>query len=188
MPRCLAVILLILPFPMWMLAEETSAPLPPIQWEWHGKLGAHRYNDEIEAHPGTAPMYGWMFGYRFSERSLIGIAAAVAAYKIRFLGVTFEEDAASVLLVYRRYWRVDQRFQPYVDIGGGWSEPVLGYDSGARGAFTLSLGGIWRGNSGWGVGIENRGVAWAQDDTFIFDGDETIVGSSEWSLSLFRSF
>lgn len=170
-----------------LLAQGASAPLSPIRWELHGKIGTQRYHNEMSPHPGTAPMYGSLLGYRFSERSLIGVSVALAAYEFSFFGATFEEEVASILLLYRRYWRVDQRFQPYVDSGGGWSDPVLGYDSGAKGAFTVAIGVIWRPSPRWGVAVENRGGAWLQDGAFLFKGDTITVGSSELSLGLYWS-
>ena len=173
--------------PCLALAErEASAapPLPPIKWEWHLKLGTQSYLNEIDPDPGTAGMYGWVFGHRFSERSLIGVSGAIASYEIGFQ----EKNVASILLLYRRYWRVDRKFQPYLDAGAGLSDPIVGYDRGAKGAFTFAFGAIWRIIPGYGVAIESRGVSWSQDDTFLFEGSSITVASNEFSLSFYRSF
>lgn len=152
------------------------------KWESHFKVGTQSYVNEISPDPGTAGMYGLLAAYRLSPRSMIGASYAAASYRI---GVR-EEFVGTLLLFYRYSWRVDKKFRPYLDAGAGIADPILGYDSGAKGAVTFALGGAWWFNPHWGIAVESRGVSWSQDDTFLFEGSSITVGSNEFTLSLCR--
>ena len=164
-----------------LLAEE-GEPLP--SFESHFKIGVQRYGNDIDPDPGLAGLGGFFIGHRLSNRSMVGISYAAASYRLG----TQEETVSSLLLLYRYAFRVDKKTQPHVDVGVGLADPILGYDTGTKGAFTFSTGTIWRVSPPWAIAFETRAVYWSQDDTFLFEGSPVVIVSNEFTLGLCRSF
>ena len=134
------VILLFLPY--FATAEEEQSSRWK-GWEFHVKVGAQTYINGLGPDPGSAGLGGFAIGYRLSDRSVIGASYATADYEIQYLnGTSDEQQVASLLLTYKYRFRPQQNFQPYLDAGAGVADPIIGYDTGAKGALTFALGAL----------------------------------------------
>ena len=160
-------------------------------WEIHVKFGSQTYLNELDPDPGNAPLGGFLIGYNLSNRSMIGLHSASAGYQIEYLdGTTDEEYVNSFLLVYRYRFRVQKPFQPYLQVGLGASDPIIGYDTDSKPAFTFALGALWHFHDKWAISLESRGVSWSQDnaldiaEVFGAEGESTTVGSNEFTLGI----
>ena len=185
----IAVVLLFLP--SWAIAEGETKPSRWAGWESHVKFGTQTYMNELEPDPGSAGLGGFLIGYRLSDRSLIGASYGTAAYEIQYLdGTTEAKQVGSLLLTYQYRFRSQRKFQPYLDAGAGIADPIIGYDTGVKGAFTFALGALWKFNEKWAATLESRGVSWSQDDTpdvaefFGAEGSSVTVASNEFTLGI----
>ena len=176
--------------PVVTVAEEEK-PSRWNGWESHLRFGTQTYLNELDPDPGSAGLAGILIGYRLSDRSVIGASYATAGYEIRYFdGTTEEKQVGSLLLTYQHRFRSQQKFQPYLDAGAGIADPIIGYDTGAKGAFTFALGALWKFNDKWAATIESRGVSWSQDDTpdvaelFGAEGSSVSVASNEFTLGI----
>ena len=108
-------------------------------WEIHIKLGSQTYLNELDPDPGSASLGGFLIGYNLSDRSMIGLHSASAIYQIQYIdGTTDEEYVNSFLLIYRHRFRVQKALQPYLEAGLGSADPIIGYDTGSKPAFTFA--------------------------------------------------
>ena len=160
-------------------------------WEIHIKLGSQTYLNELDPDPGSASLGGFLIGYNLSDRSMIGLHSASASYQIQYLdGTTDEEYVNSFLLLYRYRFRVQKALQPYLEAGLGAADPIIGYDTGSKPAFTFALGALWRFHDKWAVSLESRGVSWSQDNTpdvaevFGAEGESVTVSSNEFTVGI----
>jgi len=159
--------------------------------EIHIKLGSQTYLNELIPDPGSAGLGGLLLGYNLSNRSMIGLHSASAGYQIQYLdGTTDEEYVNSFLLIYRYRFRVEKPLQPYLEAGLGSADPIIGYDTGSKPAFTFALGALYRFHNKWAVSFESRGVSWSQDDTtdtaeiLGIVGESVTVSSNEFTLGV----
>ena len=161
------------------------------RWEIHIKLGSQTYLNELDPDPGSAGLGGFLIGYNLSNRSMLGLHSASAGYQIQYIdGTTDEEYVNSFLLTYRYRFRVEKPLQPYLEAGLGSADPIIGYDTGSKPAFTFALGALWRFHDKWAISLESRGVSWSQDDTpdiaeiLGIEGESVTVSSNEFTLGV----
>ncbi len=169
--------------PSLAFAEEEAKPSRWDGWESHVKFGTQTYMNELTPDPGSAGLGGFVIGYRLSDRSVVGASYATAGYEIQYFnGTTDETQVGSLLLTYQYRFRSQKKFQPYLDAGAGIADPIIGYDTGVKGAFTFALGALWKFSHRWAATIESRGVSWSQDDTP--DVAELLLGTEGSSVSV----
>ena len=188
MLRYLAVLLLSLSIlPSSLLAEDPKAKG---SLEFHVRSGWQTYlNHPALEHPGTAGLFGFMVGYRWAPNRMFGASYSQSSYELRTGQVVREKKTTkSLLWFYRHYFRHQHTLQPFLDIGTGIVDPIPFYDSGRRGAGTMSMGALWKVHDRFGVNITNRFIVWSQDDGFDFpntySGETALVGSHEADLTL----
>ena len=127
---------------------------------------------------------------------MIGLSYATAAYEIGYRdGSTDKTNVGTILFTYRYSFRVEKATRPYLEMGIGLADPIIGYDSGVKGAFTFAWGLKRVFREKWAWSIENRGVYWSQDDTsditeaiLGIEGDNVTVASNEFSIGISRFF
>ena len=136
--------------PSLAFAEEEAKPSRWDGWESHVKFGTQTYMNELTPDPGSAGLGGFVIGYRLSDRSVVGASYATAGYEIQYFnGTTDETQVGSLLLTYQYRFRSQKKFQPYLDAGAGIADPIIGYDTGVKGAFTFALGALWKFSHRW---------------------------------------
>ena len=171
---------------------QQTAPQTAKRWELHLKFGSQSYLNELDPDPGSASLGGFLVGYHFSDRSMIGLHSASLRVQIQYVdGTTEEEYVNSFLLIYRYAFRVQKPFQPYLEAGVGTADPIIGYDTGSKPAFTLALGALWRFHDKWAASLESRGVSWSQDNASDLgelllgvEGEPVTVSSNEFTIGV----
>jgi hypothetical protein len=153
------------------------------------KFGIQTYFNDLEPDPGSAGLIGLYIGYKVSRRSMIGLSYATAGYEIEYGdGSTDKTNVGTLLLSYRYSFRVEKPTQPFIEIGFGLADPIIGYDTGTKGAFTFAWGLKRVFKEKWAWSIESRGIYWSQDDTWQVEGDKVTVASNEFSIGISRMF
>lgn len=172
-----------------LVATASTAQDLAKKWELHLKLGSQTYLNTLDPDPGSAALGGLHLGYNLSNRSMFGIHSATAGYEITYFdGSTESKSVNSFLFTYRYSFRVEKKFRPYLEGGGGIVDPIIGYDTGKKAALTLALGAKYWFASKWSFFIESRGVGWMQDDTFNVQGYDIEVASNEFTIGVSRLF
>ncbi len=184
--------------PIWAIEHEEKPKSKWSGWESHVRIGSQTYLNEFTDDPGSAPLVAYFIGYHLSDHSVIGVNLGLASYEITQTKMNperslierrdKEEVVGSILGIYQYRFRVQEKFQPYLEGGLGVADPVIGYDKGMKFAASFALGAFWRFNEKWAASIESRGVYWDQDNTsdFIFeiDGEDVSITSSEFSIGI----
>ena len=160
------------------------------------KFGTQTYFNDLDPDPGSAGLIGFYIGYKVSKHSMIGLSYATAGYEIEYGdGSTDKTNVGTILFAYRYSFRIEKPTQPFLEIGIGLADPIIGYDSGVKGAFTFAWGLKRVFREKWALSIENRGIYWSQDDTpdvveaiLGIEGDNVTVASNEFSIGISRMF
>ena len=165
--------------------------------ELHVKFGSQAYLDKPGSDADNATMASLAIGFRPSDRSFVGVSYATASYEYFYVGRGRRKPLAaltigntsykwveSFLLHYQYRLRSGREFQPYLDAGLGVTDSMLEYDDGAKGAFTVALGALWRFDDRWAATLESRGVYWSQDNTYVNDDRAITTGSSQFTLGI----
>ena len=175
--------------------DEVSAQA---RWEVAVAVGSQTYLNDIEPDPGSAGAYALGVIWQWQGPHHVWARYASATYEVSFLdGSTKDESVGNMLAGYRYTFQHEKPLHPYVEIGIGTSDPIIGFETGAKSAGTAAIGLQWvRWRAGkTGVFAEYRSVAWDQDDTadvaevlLGVEGEDTGIQSAEFMLGLVARF
>ena len=161
-------------------------------------VGTQTYLNDLDPDPGSAGTFAVGVAWQLTGPHSVWARYASAAYEISYFdGSTEAEAVGNILAGYRYTFRHEQILRPYLEIGIGASDPIIGFDTGSKSAGAAAFGLQWlKWREGMtGVFIEYRSVAWDQDDTpdvaeFLLgvQGDDVGVQSAEFTVGLIGRF
>lgn len=161
-------------------------------------VGSQTYLNDMEPDPGSAVARTVGIAWQLTGAHSVWARCAWAAYEVRyFSGSTMDETVANILAGYRYTFRHEEMLRPYLEIGVGASDPIIGYDTGAKSAGSAALGVQWlRWKEGkTGVYVEYHSVAWDQDNAadvaellLGVRGEDTSVQSAEFTIGIVGRF
>ena len=121
--------------------------------------------EEFEPSLGSSGLWGLLIGVHLNKGLMVGCRFSHSSYKLvnmeNFLEREESKSVDSFIAILRWRFRADDKFQPYIDMGIGTTDPIARLGK-KETAYSVAIGAQYKFNDFWAVALESRGLSWFQ--------------------------